>query len=797
MSIKTTHRLATPLHLAAVLALTAPLSWFSSAMAQEAVPEGLPDTAEEATLLTGPEEGAVADLSETPERAGFSIALNKLRAQSGNIELRQSRSRDSIYYAIAPQMKVDSVALHLEYINSISLIGGRSQLRVVNNGNVVAQFRLDPNQPNVIANIVIGAETIKSGYNQLAFEVAQHYTEECEDFSAPELWTQINTQKSTLTVDGAIDLQNPKLSALNDLISPFMGGARDFRIVSAASEMTNDSLSWGGLLAQALSQRLDYVSPNLSFEMARASAAQDEAPTGPQNFPGLDLTLLDGDNLVLFGTLDALRPYVSEEIAGKVTSAFVGTFALDGNPDQFAIVISGTTNEEVDRAALAFSLESFPFIDDATMLIGAVDIPFAAAQGTSSLLEPDNVYRFDRLNFQSSTLSSVGEQSAVLNFDLPADYYVKESANVGLNLDFSYGAGFRGDSVLNLYLNGVFQRAIGLNAEDGASFRDYRLYLPARMFIPGRNTILFRPAFFSPYGGPCISPGRENLILTLSGSSEISIPDGERYVHQPSLSIFRRTGFPYTKDVTGEDLAILVTDKSEDSIAAALTILAKISQTSGASMHKLWVGFDLPDEKKERHLIVTGQVSDLPDAILEGAPLALKGDMALPYPARSGVVANAAQQDFWTDFNAAYKAMRGSKDAPAQKHVTMQQTGGLGSNSILVAYENPYAESKTVTLVTAASSEILLENVQALTKDDMWSQLAGDLAVWRGGSKFVWTQRAGKLFQVGSIDFFELMRYHLARAPWWWIVGFFLIIPIFSFLVRALLKERQRLKETV
>lgn len=734
-------------------------------------------------------------------RAGYSVPLKKLRTQAGNIELRQSRSRDAIFYAVAPQLNVTDVTLHLEFINSISLIGNRSQLRVVNNGNVVAQFHLDPSQPNVIANVSIPASMIKAGYNQLAFEVAQHYTEQCEDYSAPELWTQINTENSTLTVNGAIDLSHPRLSEIDDLISPFMGGARNFRLVSADTDLSDNTLAWGGLLAQALALRLDYVTPNLSFETAKSGTVEREE-AGDQELPELNfphlVNSIDGDNnLVLFGTLEKLRPLISDSMAASITSAFVGTYALDGDPEHFAIVVSGTTAQEVERAALAFSLKSFPFIDDTTMLIGEVDIPFAAAQAQSAMLEPDSIYRFDALNFQTVTLSSVGEQSAYLDFDLPADFYVKESDNVSLSLDFSYGAGFRGDSVLNLYLNGEFQRAVALSSESGASFRDYRLDLPARTFIPGRNSILFRPAFFSPFGGPCISPGRENLVLTLSGSSEIAIPDAERYVHQPNLSIFRRTGFPYTSNISGADVALLVADRSAQSVSAAFTWLAKMSQIAGVSMHGVQTVFELPANLKSRHLIVMGTVDALPDDVLVGAPLTLKGDMALPYPAQSGAISTVAQEDFYADFNAAYRAMRGDKNEPAREHVTMHQTGGLGSNAILVAYENPFEDGKTVTLVTATTGDTLLANVRHLVSDDIWGQMAGDLVVWQESSKFVWAQRAGRLFQVGTIDFFELMRYHLARAPWWWIIGFFLIIPMFAFFVRALLKERQRLKELV
>ena len=69
---------------------------------------------------------------------------------------------------------------------------------------------------------------------------------------------------------------------------------------------------------------------------------------------------------------------------------------------------------------------------------------------------------------------------------LPADLYAKESAEVEFNLHFAYGAGMRGDSVLNLYVNDIFERAVHLSEVNGLAFRDYRIKVPLRSFQPGR-----------------------------------------------------------------------------------------------------------------------------------------------------------------------------------------------------------------------------------------------------------------------------------------------------------------------
>jgi hypothetical protein len=752
---------------------------------------------------------APADQAVVEEPAyDVTVKFNQLRASAGNIELRQSRSMDSIYYAIAPQLSVEKAMLHLEFTNSVSLVESRSQMRILNGDTVIAQFRLDPSHPNAVANVEVPAQLIGTGFNRLSFEVAQHYTEDCEDFTAPELWTQINTERSTLSLAGEYDLDSPKLSEIDQLISPHMGGARDFVLMAGASSMTNDALSWGGLISQAVALRLNYIMPNISFETAMTALPPVEdavtedgvdvvAEAPDANFPNLDLSRMGERNLLLFGTAEELGQFVSADIAAEITSAFVGIYPLDGAEGKFAIVVSGTTAEEVHRAALAFSLQKFPFIDDTHMLVNEVNIPSAAAQAQSSHLEPNSDYVFSELSFNTLTLSAVGEQAATLDFNLPADFYVKESDNFDLTLDMSYGAGFRGDSVLNLYLNGNFQQSIPLNSESGAAFRDYKVYLPARAFVPGRNTIRFRPAFFSPYGGPCISPGRDNLLLTLADSSELSVPPAERYVRQPDLAIFGRTGFPYTADATGLDLAMMVTNDSPEAVTAAYLFAAKLAQVTGGSLYNMWMGFELREDTKSRNVFVIGPVEDLPSEVLAGAPLQLSGEMALPYPASIRAIETVRQADFWADFNAAYEAARGNTSALPSDPIMVQQTGGLGNNAIMVAYQSPYLASRTLTVVTAKTNDDLQVNLESLVQPELWGQLAGDLALWRPNSDYVWVQRAGEMFHVGSIDFFELMRYHLARAPWWWFLAFIFVIPLFAYAVRAMLKERRRLKETV
>lgn len=721
------------------------------------------------------------------------VRLNQLRAAQGNITIERSRGREVMYYSIAPQYDLEEMQLHLEFVNSISLVRERSHLRVLNNDSVVAQFALDPDQPKAVADIDIPIETIKPGFNRLTLEVAQHYTESCEDFTAPELWTQIDTERSIISIDGLLAAQDAKVSELDELISPAIGGVRDLAIVSADRTVTNESLEWAGILAQAISLKLRYVMPELAFSIAQ----QNASPNAVGTFGAMDLSGLEGQSFVLYGTKAQVSKFVSDDIAKQITGAYVGLHPIAAGSEQFALVVSGKTPAEVRRAAIAMSLPNFPFIDGQSMVISELDIPLATAAARTNVLEPDGHYRFVDLNFQSTTLGAGGEQAAMVQFKLPADFYVKESDNVEVTLHFSYGAGFRSDSVINIFLNDEFAQAIALKNEDGGNYRDYKLYLPARAFIPGTNQILFRPAFYSPFGGECITPGVDNLILNVSGRSEIKLPDAQRYAHQPDLEVFQRTGFPYTQSGFGSNVAMLVTDKSEDTVTAALTFLAKVAQVSGLPFSDMWIGFTLPENMKDRHLMIVGPASSIPQDLLQGAPLTFDNIMALPHPTSRHSMDRVKITDYWTDFDAAYDLVRGKRSSAETDPVIIRQTGAFGRNAMIVAFESPTTEGRTVTIVTAETPASLRNEVQDLVTPKKWAQLKGDLAVWRSSSDEAWSQRAGKIFYIGKINPFELMRYHLARAPWWWIFGIGLTIIVLASSIRGIIRERQRLKDSL
>ena len=99
--------------------------------------------------------------------------------------LKSSADQYAFYVPLSPRARLRQATLTLVYTNSISLVASRSQLRVRLNGKVLAQAPLRPDQPEGVLRVNLPPELLEPGYNELAFHVAQHYVEQCEDPTAP------------------------------------------------------------------------------------------------------------------------------------------------------------------------------------------------------------------------------------------------------------------------------------------------------------------------------------------------------------------------------------------------------------------------------------------------------------------------------------------------------------------------------------------------------------------------------------------------------------------------------------
>ncbi len=727
-----------------------------------------------------------------PARA---FPLQGFQPAPGTIELRTATAESEIFVPLAERVRVHDATMMLHFENSISLLQGRSQLGVRLNDRVVGQIPLNPQQPAGVAEITLPAEHFTGGFNSFSFFAAQHTVNGCEDTGAPELWTDVDTARSELRLDFDLAPIDPTLADLGDLISPAIGGARHLNILTSG-DLGQAELTWGGMVAQAVAIRLQFIAPTFDHQraVAAAPALRTAAAFAGWRFPAWDQSGLRNEDQVLLGTRAELAPLIGAAADG-ITDAFLGVFPLDANPSRFVLIVSGTTDDEVTRAATALSVMELPFTDSPSVLVRDLDLPANVFTPSRVNAREDGRYSFADLGVASRTFRGRGPHRLNVDLVLPPDLYASEQDQVGFALNFAYGAGMRGDSVLNLYINDLFERAIHLDQVTGLAFRDYRLDVPLRSLEPGANTLTLEAVLVPLVSGDCIMNQEQNLLLTVFDDSDLAIPRVPHATRQPDLALMGATAFPYNGAESADQQVVIQFAAADSATAAAgWTVVAKLAQTAGRAVTPLHITVDAPTV--DGHLIAIGAVDDIDPVLRNAAPMPLGAVNNVPYrrvavrggsePPAASVLAGLLQVvgiALEPDDNAAAFAVR-----------RVIQTHDLGDVGVIMAFERPGFAGRTATLITAKDSGRLLSRVAALVTPQYWTQLGGDLSFWGDDPRSVGRQTVGATFVIGNLNPLDSLGFHAAARPGIWVSAMAFLILAFALvswhLARRLARRR-------
>lgn len=688
--------------------------------------------------------------------------------------LRSSESEYVIYVPVSSRVSVKRARLHLELTNSISLLPGRSQLSVMLNDSVVAQIPLKARQPSVKADITLPVERLDTGYNRLSFRVAQHYTLECEDPSAPELWTQIDAEVSELSFEAALRPIEPRLSEIGELIDRRGWGPYRLVLLTAEGTMDDAALGWGALVAQGAALRLEYKALELQWRQV-----------------GSSLDSLRGADHVLLGTRDQLEPLLGKARAQEIEGPVISIEPLEADPTHFLLILSGPAAEDVELAAKVFSHLNTLFPDTASLEVSSLDLPRLGSYLARRGIRPNAVFTFAELGLDTVTVGGIDAHGARLEFWVPPDLYSASDEEIDLRLHLAHGAAMRKDSVLNVLLNGTFENVIHIKDDDGAVFRGYHLRIPLRSLRPGPNEISFQPQLMPLITGECQAIQYDNLLLTLFGDSELEVPAAEHRVLLPDLSLLARTGFPYTLWPDGSGVAVEVTGRSEGSVEAAWTLAARMSQILGYPWHGAHFSFSRPDD--DLNLIVIGPEGELPKDLVRASPLVLGEKQVSHYPTLTGLSGRTLPAGVIGRFKL-WLMGPGPAPAPAvPESAVVTQRAGLGRYCAAMQFESPRRRRRTVTLFTASSAERLARGISELVEPSLWGGLQGDLAVWQPERKGVEWYKVGHAYAVGSSGVRTRIAFIFSYRPWFWLMILGLSTLLFAWITRRLLvRYRQR-----
>lgn len=666
---------------------------------------------------------------------------------------------------VPARWRLQSAALKLDFVTSSALVAKRSQLRIQVNGVTIAQWQPDPHKLRRIETVSIPLELLLAGYNELRFLAAQHYTEDqCEANTSPELWTEINPATSSVKFEYALAPLPLSLARLTEVFDPKSPEA-NIALMFPSLNLSEQELIAGSLIAQGIGLRLKYAPFTLTLVQAVSQPNR-----------ALRLALPKDQDAVLIGTNEQLKALLAPEILSHINGPYLGLFANPEAPTVL-LVVSGRTPDEVRQAALAFALMNFPLPDAPETVIAQGDFEALWPHRTLPMLQPNRTYTLAQLGFATTSRRGLTPDPIEFEFYLPPDAFAPENAEAVFLLHFAYNAGMRQDSLLEMRINGVFERAIPLSEANGAHYRDWRIQVPLRSFHPGRNLISFHPLLVPAVSGKCLLFQTDQLKIALYQDSRLSLPPFSHYAELPDLALFARTGFPYVDSGDGSGVGLYLLNRSPDTILSAWQLLAQLARLNGLPLAKIRFGFDAPAEPLDL-LAVGGTVKALPD-LFQNAPLKLNQPFnTLLYPA--GWQA-PAPRPWWQAF------LPPAPDPLFVQLVTMTQSGGLGGLAAGMSFPHPTFPTKLVTAFIA--QDLLYPAIRSLTSPELWSQMQGDLIIWQPEVKNLFWQRVGESFYRGQATPSLRLIFHFARHPWQWLAAALAVCLALAWWIRRYLKR--------
>ena len=731
-----------------------------------------------------------AEASAPATASPLAASLQTFMPQPAPIMLRGASGQETLSLPISPRLDLRRATLHLVATSSVSLLAPRSQLQVRLNGQIIAQIALDPKLPQIQAQIDLPLRLLTPGYDALTFAVAQHYTNECEDPSAPELWTQIDTARSWIALEGRLRDLHPTLADLPDVFDPKLWGMQRLTVLAPAG-LDAEVLRWGALASQAAALRLGYAPLQVRFAQPGPPPQGDAAQA-----VRLDPARVPEGDAALVGTLSQLRPYLSDALARAIDGPFLAIAPLCATCGRYVLVASGQTPQQVDLALRAANLLTYPYPDRAAAVVRKIELPVLPDDPGPRMVYPNQSVPFSRLGLKTASFSGMyGEHT--LQFTLPPDLFAPDNSMVHLKLRFAYGAGLREDSVLNLFLNGRFQAAIALNARDGGYFRDYDVAIPLTSFKPGSNTLAFRAAMMPLVTGRCLAINLENLRLTLFDDSRLDVPNAARVTSLPDLDLLQRTGFPYTRKPYGADAVFALARADAANAAAAWMFAAKLAQVQMLPLLEARWQIGTAGLAERANAVVVGLAAQLPKTVVDALPLRLAEVSLAPYPvavSATGPGELGALDRLWRWLLSKFR-ISAPPSLPTTAWAT-QQGVGLGTQGALLQAALPERAQGTLTVLTAADDHHLLAQTDALVEPAVWSQLGGDLVLWQGTTQ-VASQQAGPRYTVGEAKLSSRLGFLLSVHPWFWgvvigVLGVLLAAVTLRLLLRFLHRRHPR-----
>lgn len=722
------------------------------------------------------------------------------------INLSGADARHTLSLPLPARLAVDEAQLVMEYTNSISLLP-RSQLAVTLNDRIAGQLPVNPRQPDNAARIELDISRLRPGYHDLGFRAAQHYTNQCEDPSAPELYSQIDAVNSVLHMKTRPRVIEPSLASLDDVFDNRMWMDRYELELLAPPGALNESEE----LRQAAAQLSQFVAATLEFIPVSVNVNElplaTEPPDRRRRFSHMELAAGSQEGILL-GTREQLSPYLSPRFLENIHDSHIGVYPADQDPGRFIMVVSGTTPEEVKRAATLLNLDGMIFPDGHEVSVSELELDSGYQRSQPTQEDPGWV-SFAQLGYRTTTLQGMRPGSAGVDFWSVREMFNPSRPFIDLQLNYAYGAGFDRQSSLNVFLNGQFVEALPLQDVEGDQLYRQRVRLPVVALRAGINELRIVPTVVGvDAGGECALIFTDNLQVAVFEDSRIELPPLSDFMRLPDLGLFSLTGLPYTRNSDGKGVSLVLTDSHPDTLASALTLVGKLRQSHQAPLTALRMpaadtladealfgrtgGGNTPagaDGEPAEGIIVVGNIGELPEPVAERMT-AFIPDLRWQtleigsFHDRS----LATGLERWAEQPLTPLTRHMQVRDPAMARVSL--ASGLKRSAALVQFQSQ--AGVPVTVLTADDAPTLKHNVDRLVEDRIWSAVRGAAFMWSRDGQTAASAEPPEPFYIGTPSTTGSVSHYMSVHPWRAVAAMAGFIFLLVLLTWWLLRRRAR-----
>lgn len=531
-------------------------------------------------LLSGPAlalpAGAVAELNLGPADAPFveraaavgvvPLSFTDHLNQRTDLTLQGIHAEGTVVLPVPRSWELTAdPMLQVELSHSAALDPERSHLTLLLNGSPLASWRLDSTNAVDTRLTVPLPRRLLVDYNQVTFQVVQHYTESCEDPFDASLWTRI---ARTSSVDVTANAR-PVTEGFEAWPFPFVD-RRAFGSVQItpilATAPSADTTRAAGALAFALGRLAEYRTVNVAPTLSRIEDARTAA--------------------LLVGTIAEL-PELRELLGNVVLGQSDGLVAIRANPADPTLpvlIVTGGGAVGVRKAAQALiGQDRQPVLAGQTALVrdgvgGSVANPHAP----SWELPPIGPTPLSVFGYAGETVRGYFPASIRLPIRLEADSLLRPG---GGTLMLRYGYAAQMDprlSTMEVRLDGLTLRSVPLTNSAGQADATLEVTLPEDIVTPTSNIDVIFHLYPSEYDS-CLRLSDRSLWGTVFPSSTLDIPR-DHVAEMPDLGRLRFGAWPYdTRPLTGEVILALPDAPSAHAWSAGLALASGLGRLTHAT----------------------------------------------------------------------------------------------------------------------------------------------------------------------------------------------------------------------